>query len=69
MSSSKYKKLKEVNMAEIVLNSNYISISQKQGATTSSLFKSYQKKAIYLKRTFQKTIFFQIWLVLKAPVI
>ena len=56
-------------MAEIVLNSNYISISQKQGATTSSLFKSYQKKAIYLKRTFQKTIFFQIWLVLKAPVI
>ena len=55
-------------MAEIVLNSNYISIPTKQ-ESTSSLLKSSQKIGINFKRTFQKTIFFQIWLVLKAPVI
>jgi len=36
-------------MTEIVLNSNYLSIPQKQEATTSSLLKSSQKIGIYFR--------------------
>jgi len=54
-------------MSEITINTNYFSVPQKQEVTAPSLLN--QKSGAYLKKMIRKTIFFQIWVLLKEPVI